>query len=335
MPDRPAVATLHDVAALAGVGKSTVSNVLAGTGRVAAETRERVLAAADTLGYVPNRSARRLRGGSTGAVGVHVPGVPSRSEYYMRFVFGVLEHTSARGRDTVVVGAGERDGALPPVDGFVLSDPHDDDPVATAVLASGRPVVCFERPPAAAPPPAVVLWVDHGAALRAVLDAMHDAGARRPALLVPPETGDWAARLGDGYRRWCADHGVAPVTAALDWIPDPPAVDAAVDRVLTTVPEVDALFLAPVDTAPAALGALRRHGRTVGTDLLLATGTESTAARLSRPPVTAVDLDPLGAGRRCAELLDGLLGGTPGAEIRYPATVHLRASTRGTGTLSC
>ncbi|MBN8881544.1 MAG: LacI family DNA-binding transcriptional regulator, partial [Salana multivorans] len=58
--------TSRDVARLAGVGQSTVSYVLSGTGRISAETRRRVLDAAATLGYRPNLTARSMRTGRTG-----------------------------------------------------------------------------------------------------------------------------------------------------------------------------------------------------------------------------------------------------------------------------
>lgn len=329
MPERRS-ATLYDVARRAGVGKSTVSNVLSGTGRASAETRERVLAAAGELGYSPNRAARRLRGGRTGTVGVYVPGVPSTSEFSMRFVFGVMEHLSGQGRDTVILSGTDR-GALPAMDGVVLADAHETDPAARALLASELPSVGFERPYGAVGSPDVVLWCDHRAALTSVLDRMWESGARRPGLLVPPETGDWTAQLGDAYRSWCARHGVAPVVAGVDWVPTARQLAEVTDALLTADPGIDALICAPTDTVPPVLPVLARHGRTPGVDFLLATGAESTTARLGSPPVTAIDLDPLNAGRRCAGLLDALLAGDPGLakEIQHPVRVHLRASTGG------
>lgn len=64
--------TLREIAHEAGVHVATASAVLnaaSGNTRVSAETRERVLAAAKKLAYVPNESARRLRTGRSNAVG--------------------------------------------------------------------------------------------------------------------------------------------------------------------------------------------------------------------------------------------------------------------------
>lgn len=58
------MATLKDVAALAGVSITTVSLILNGKGKekhISADTIQQVLEAADHLQYRPNQSARQLR----------------------------------------------------------------------------------------------------------------------------------------------------------------------------------------------------------------------------------------------------------------------------------
>src|SRR5687767_9575236 len=71
----PARATSHDVAARAGVSQPTVSLVLSSNpkARVASATRERVLRAAEELGYRPNVIARSLVRRRSYALGVLVP----------------------------------------------------------------------------------------------------------------------------------------------------------------------------------------------------------------------------------------------------------------------
>jgi DNA-binding LacI/PurR family transcriptional regulator len=62
--------TLTDVARSLGLSTTTVSRALAGYPDVAEETRERVIAAVEALGYVPNRQAQQLRRQRAGAVGL-------------------------------------------------------------------------------------------------------------------------------------------------------------------------------------------------------------------------------------------------------------------------
>ncbi|SFD76646.1 LacI family DNA-binding transcriptional regulator [Streptomyces aidingensis] len=63
---------MREVAALAGVSVSTVSNVLNRPERVSADAAARVRAAIEALGYVPNLPARQLRGGRSGTIGMAV-----------------------------------------------------------------------------------------------------------------------------------------------------------------------------------------------------------------------------------------------------------------------
>lgn len=64
------MANINDVASLAKVSKSTVSNVFNNKKRVSDEVRARVLEAADNLGYYPNKLASALTTKTTGLVGI-------------------------------------------------------------------------------------------------------------------------------------------------------------------------------------------------------------------------------------------------------------------------
>ena len=68
-PDRRAV-TLTDVARLAGVSVATASKALNGRSQVRAETRARVVEAAERLAFSPNALAQSLLAGRTGTVGL-------------------------------------------------------------------------------------------------------------------------------------------------------------------------------------------------------------------------------------------------------------------------
>jgi DNA-binding LacI/PurR family transcriptional regulator len=70
---RSSGATMHDVAALAGVSIKTVSNVVNGYPYIRPETRSRVEQAIEELGYQVNLTARNLRQGRTGMIGLAVP----------------------------------------------------------------------------------------------------------------------------------------------------------------------------------------------------------------------------------------------------------------------
>lgn len=67
------MATLHDVARVAGVSIKTVSNVIHSHPNVTEKTRTRVQAAIDDLKYTPNLSARSLRTGKTNVISLVIP----------------------------------------------------------------------------------------------------------------------------------------------------------------------------------------------------------------------------------------------------------------------
>ncbi|MCH9275591.1 LacI family transcriptional regulator [Bifidobacterium amazonense] len=107
--------TLKDVAALAGVSFKTVSNVVNHRDdQMTAQTRERVLKAIDELGYRTNHSARSLKLGRTGVIGLAVPGFAqpffgyltdeaavAAQEHGLELIVSVYEHLD-HGLDTFV-----------------------------------------------------------------------------------------------------------------------------------------------------------------------------------------------------------------------------------------
>ncbi|NEB90097.1 LacI family DNA-binding transcriptional regulator, partial [Streptomyces anulatus] len=138
--------TLLDVARAAGVSKSTVSDALQGSGRVAEATRDRVRAVAEELGYRPNSAARRLRRASTGAVGLHLPATATRLDYYMNLAFGAVERAQEDGLDMVLLApSGAAGGRIASrVDGLLVIDPEPGDSAVPGLLDAGVPVVTGE-----------------------------------------------------------------------------------------------------------------------------------------------------------------------------------------------
>jgi DNA-binding LacI/PurR family transcriptional regulator len=120
--------TLHDVALVAGVSIKTVSNVVNHYPHVRPATRERVLAAIAQLDYRPNLSARGLRSGKTGVIGLAIPEL--RQNYFAELadaiiraaavhnVGVVIDQTSATREGELAALSGER---LRLTDGILFS----------------------------------------------------------------------------------------------------------------------------------------------------------------------------------------------------------------------
>ena len=104
------MATLRDVARLAGVSAMTVSNVINGReGRVSAATVEKVRAAVEEIGYVPNASARSLASCSSRIIALVYGAVPGRaaldSPYESLFVGACEERARGAGFALMLCGA--------------------------------------------------------------------------------------------------------------------------------------------------------------------------------------------------------------------------------------
>ena len=89
------MATIKDVANLAGVSHGTVTNVLKNTGNVSPEKVKSVMEAIETLGYKPQAAARALKSSSMNAIGVVLPNVTD--SFYAQFYSSVESTLSAAG----------------------------------------------------------------------------------------------------------------------------------------------------------------------------------------------------------------------------------------------
>ncbi len=94
------MATMEDVAKMAGVSVSTVSHVINGTRFVRKETKERVLEAMRVLDYYPNYAARSLRSQKSRLIGVLMPDITN--SFYMRVVSGIEKVMRANGYSLMV-----------------------------------------------------------------------------------------------------------------------------------------------------------------------------------------------------------------------------------------
>ncbi|MDQ2660495.1 MAG: LacI family transcriptional regulator [Actinomycetota bacterium] len=92
--------TMHDVARVAGVSIKTVSNVINDYPHVRPQTRDRVLSAIRELDYRPNLSARGLRSGRTGVIGLAVPAL--RENYFAELADAVIGAAERRGLSVLI-----------------------------------------------------------------------------------------------------------------------------------------------------------------------------------------------------------------------------------------
>ncbi|MDO7882722.1 LacI family DNA-binding transcriptional regulator [Salinibacterium soli] len=319
--------TLRDVADLAGVSFKTVSNVINNHPHVAADTRAKVESAIERLGYRPNRSARSLRSGRTGAIGLAVPELSLA--YFAELADAVI--TVAEERETVVLieqtgGDPRRElealhGARRQMTDGLLFSPLGLGNEDAGVLAVDFPLVLLGERIFDGPVDHVTM--ENVDAARAATEHLLAGGRRRIAVIGAHEgevIGSAGLRL-SGYRSAIEAAGI-PYDDAL-------VVDAgpwhrrngaeAMRRLLDRGVSFDAVFALNDELALGALRVLREREFRVPEQVAIIGFDDVDEAQYSLPSLTTVD-----PGRReIARLaVDLLLERIQGADTRPPQQIR-------------
>ncbi|EPD91345.1 hypothetical protein HMPREF1486_05281 [Streptomyces sp. HPH0547] len=344
-------AGIRDVAAAAGVSITTVSDALNGKGRLPDATRSHVREVAERLGYRPSAAARTLRTGKSGLIGLTVttygeePFTFTEYAYFAEMVRAATSTALARGYALVILPAPARRGpggtvvALGPdvwsnvaLDGTVVVDPSDQDPVVGELVRSGLPVVSDGRPSPSLP---VAAWVDndHEAAVRGILDHLAENGARRIGLLTGTSTDTYTRVSTTAYLEWCRRVGQEPVYERYP-AHDPCAGAVAADRLLARPDRPDAVYGLFDPNGTDLLAAARRYGLRVPEDLLLVCCSESASYATTAPPITTLSLKPGRIGTAVVQLLIDVIEGvgpTRPVQQVMPTELIVRTSSRRAG----
>ncbi|ANZ40919.1 alanine racemase [Lentzea guizhouensis] len=199
--DGRAKPTSSDVAAAAGVSRAAVSFAYNNPHRISAATRERILAAAEELGYAPSTVARMLQAGRTNALGVLLPqnlATVMENPYYAQFLMGVGQVCDQEGF-TLLLSAPLRDSMLKAipyaaVDGFVVCGLERDRGEVAELERRKIPFVLVDSDPQENVPS---VDVDDRMGAREVVGHLLELGHRRLAVLSMDPGPDHAER---GYR---------------------------------------------------------------------------------------------------------------------------------------
>lgn len=307
--------TIHDVARAAGVSHQTVSNVLNGSGRVGAATRERVSAAITALDYRPHAGAASLRTRRSGQLAYMLAtgDLGPLNTIMLEFVQVLTVAAAARGHNLLLVADGP--GGLSrllgsgAVDGVLLASvAHRDERVAT-LAERGVPFACFGR----TDPDQPQNWidVDSRAAVRTVTTRLVNRGHRRVAFLGYTPQGRWDTDREAGYRDAMDAAGLAPhvTTPALD----DASVRTAIDTLLDTPPRPTGIVTGSDVLAAAVYAAAARRGLRIGAALSVTGFDGSTVGRLLTPSLTTLAIPTTTIAERLVARLLAELEGPTGA----------------------
>jgi LacI family transcriptional regulator len=196
------MATIYEVATLAGVSPATVSRVMNGL-RVSPEKAELVRAAALKLDFTPNRTARSLRLQNSEVLGLLLPDI--ENPYFTSMARGVEDAAQAAGYSVVMCNTDEDpdkearylDIAVSENMAGVIIAPASDRTELTAVLGRGRPVVAVDR---SSRFDVDAVMMDNRPAGKAAAQALVDAGYRSIACITGPQEIETAMERALGWR---------------------------------------------------------------------------------------------------------------------------------------
>ncbi|SOD66652.1 transcriptional regulator, LacI family [Streptomyces zhaozhouensis] len=337
MSDGQRAVTITEVAARAGVSISTASKALNRRGQLRNETRERVFAAADELGYQPNALARSLVQRRSYTVGLL--STESADRFNIPLHLG-LENALGAGRVSVFLCDGRADPERERfylesllsrrVDGIVVTGVRTDARPPLADVPLPVPVVyAYSR---SADPGDLSVLPDDEQGGRLAAEHLLAAGRRTFAHVTGPT--EYAAvrdRL-TGFRAALAEAGVALPDARVRCGPWREEFGrAATAELLAARPEVDAVFCGNDLLARGALDTLRESGRRVPEDVgVVGFDNWGVLAEGARPPLTSVDMDLQGLGELAARRLLSLIeGNRESGLVHHPCRLEVRASGGG------
>jgi LacI family transcriptional regulator, galactose operon repressor len=297
--------TLADLAREAGTSASTASRALSGRGYVSPEARDRLLEAAERLGYVPNASARTLKQKTSRVVGVVVSDL--ENQFYARLAAGIEQTLREADYRMVLLGdnsesaeevAGARTFLAMRAAGVILTPVAHE---ATVLLARhGVAVVEVDRQLATVPCDAVVIDNVRGAgdATAHLLELGHTSVG-----LLVAET-DWTSDAGrlEGYRLAHAEAGRAVDERLIVRVPfHAPDAERRIGGLLDAGPT--AIFAANNLLAELAWRAIRDRGLRLPDDISLVGFDDVQWMEMVNPAITAVAQPTVELGRRAADLL--------------------------------
>jgi DNA-binding LacI/PurR family transcriptional regulator len=288
--------TIKQIAAVAGVSKSTVSRVLNDIPGVSPRAREQVRSAIAETGYVPNRAARSLVGRTTGSIGLVVSEPHGRmfsDPFFASMVRGATVVARPRGVHLVLMLAEDalaRDQLLDylrhgHVDGALLVSTHAGDPLPRVLVDERLPAVLSARPVT----PLAISYVDVDSAAGAGLAVDHlvARGRSRIATIAGPQDMPAGQDRLAGFRAALARHGLADDLVVFGDF-DRGSGARAAEELLARGAGFDGLFVASDLMALDALPVLREHGLRVPDDVAVVGFDDSVAATQARPALTTV-----------------------------------------------
>ena len=308
--------SIRDLARHLNISIGTVSRALNGRADVNAETRQRVLEAAEKLNYAPNQSGRNLRRGTTHAIAFMLQPHPGDQQYgepfFIPFLTGLQASLAERGLDLIVVMGAPGDYQQERLrrvvearwaDAVVLAWTRREDERIDYLTNVGFPFATLGRSRSGGQSYAS-LDLDFEKAGADAVDRLVSRGHRRIAAIRPSLGLNFGYLFLSGYRKALKRHGIAsdPDLVGAAFINESGGYEVTPKLMRSKNPPTAIIF----NNDAMALGgckALVEMGLKPGQDVAVIVIVDTTLCRYFSPTLTSFRpaLEPL--GRRLAEVL--------------------------------
>ncbi|GGL30237.1 LacI family DNA-binding transcriptional regulator [Phycicoccus endophyticus] len=299
---------MKDVAARAGVSTATVSRAISGHPSVQADTAQRVLAAAEELGYVPNPLASSLRKQRTQVWALIIADI--NNPFLTQVARGLEDVASAAGysvllcntdedprREDAYIGIAEQYRAA----GVVITPTSPGTDVAV-LQERGIPVVAVDRPLTAGLDVDAVL-IDSRRAARAAVAGLVAVGRRRIGCITGPRRVYTAEERVLGYREALREAHLPPEESLVQYGDYKEEGGRAAMATILENDGVDAVLVANSLMAVGALDLLRTRGLDPGSDVEIIAFDDAPWTALLAPAVRVIHQPAYDVGQAAGQLL--------------------------------
>jgi LacI family transcriptional regulator len=330
--------TIRDVARLAEVHPGTVSRALneQTRGLVNGETADRVLRAAQQLGYRPNPIARGLKTNRSYTIGVLIPDITN--PLFPPILRGIEDRLDDDGYTPLIVNTdndAERERShfeamqARQVDGFISATARLDLPLLAQVAATGSPLVLVNRSLEDGSLPAVM--VNDRKGTRLAVEHVAQQGHQRIAHVAGPQNVSTGHRRHLGFVEAMRSAGLEPSPERISFSRAFTEAEGArvCAELLTADPEITAIVAANDRLAIGCYDELERRGLRCPEDISIVGFNDMPFVERLRPPLSTVRVPQREIGTVAADLLLQQLGdGTQtGREILLEPMLIVRGST--------
>lgn len=331
------MATIKDVAAVAGVSTATVSHVINGTRYVSSDVTQRVRDAKTQLQYVPNLSAFSLRTQKTKSISLLIPLLVNETDciYFSQIARGVEKVLRAEGYSTILGNTNDdvereieeiKNGKNRMVDGMIIV-PTAQDQNFIRELDLKRPVVFVDRPPPGMHDYPYVISDTLGGCYE-TMSRLIGLGHRKIGLLLSPMFSP-DERLG-GYEKALRENGIDYDARLIRTGDNDYNEGYRLGReLLEQNSDMTALFLATNLMAQGAMEYIREQNIGIPENLSVLIFDDYEWTRLHNPPLTTIRQDAYGLGKKAADFILKAIEGSSepeNIETRLPMSFIQRDS---------